>query len=446
MYYVCMRMFRIGLIMMSGLVLLLGGVSIVYAQTTPTGQQEAALRLELERILLEIEDQKKILSKKQAEGASLERDIAILDAQISSAKLKIKAHEIAIQGLGKDINQKTAHINTLVERIEQSHASLRQLLKKTNYLDEYTIPEVMLSNKHISDFFLDLDSYFFVKESLAASLERVKQTKENTEIERSGLDKKRIQEIDAKISVETEKRIIEKSEAEKRRLLSLSKKEQQNYQREISTREARAAAIRSALFGLRDSAAIPFGKALEYAIAASQKTGVRPAFILGILTQESDLGKNIGTCNRAGDPPNKGWRAIMKPERDHQPFLRITSALGINPDTVPVSCPIGGGGWGGAMGPSQFIPSTWEIYANKIASLNNTTFADPWKPQDAIMATAVYLADLGGVGGFTAEKTAALKYYAGGNWRKPQNQFYGNQVMQKTRNIQENMIDVLQGV
>ena len=31
---------------------------------------------------------------------------------------------------------------------------------------------------------------------------------------------------------------------------------------------------------------------------------MRPAFLLAILTQESDLGKNVGTCNRAGDPPS----------------------------------------------------------------------------------------------------------------------------------------------
>jgi hypothetical protein len=35
---------------------------------------------------------------------------------------------------------------------------------------------------------------------------------------------------------------------------------------------------------------------LQFATEASQKTGVRPAFLLGILTQESNLGKNVGSC------------------------------------------------------------------------------------------------------------------------------------------------------
>ncbi len=429
----------------------------IFAQTTQiTAEREALLRAELNQVLAEIEVQKGILSQKQAEGASIERDLAIIDAQISEAKLKIRAREIAIQRLGKDITTKTNHINTLSEQVDEGRASLRQLVKKTYYLDDYTLTEVVLSNKDISSFFEDVDSYFFINQALNTSLDNLKEVKTNTEVERTTLDKKRSQEMDAKIAIEAEKRVIERAEAEKKRLLGLSKQEQQNYRNQISTREQRVAAIRSALFGLRDSAAIPFGKALEYATLAGQKTGVRPAFILGILTQESDLGKNIGTCNRLGDPPSKSWREIMpgpadkaagRSSRDDQSvFVQITTALGLDPDSTPLSCPIGKG-WGGAMGPSQFIPTTWKAYSNRIANAVGAVTASPWNPQHAIMATALYVADLGAAGGgYNAERTAALKYYAGGNWNKPQNAFYGNQVMQKTQNIQENMIDLLQGV
>jgi membrane-bound lytic murein transglycosylase B len=419
-------------------------------------QREAQLRAELDQVMAEIEIQKSVLSQKQAEGASIERDLAILDAQISESKLKIRAREIAIAGLGKDINQKTQHIGVLGEKVDLSKSSLKQLIKKTYQLDDYSLAEVVLSNKNLSSFFQDMDSYFFINQALNSSLDNLKEAKVNTELERTTLDKKRLQEIDAKVSIEAEKRIIEKAEAEKKRLLNLSKQEQQGYQNEIRTREQKAAAIRSALFNLRDSAAIPFEKALEYATYASQKTGVRAAFILGILTQESDLGKNIGTCNRPGDPINKHWTNIMpgpedkaakRSSRDDQTiFVEIVTALGMSPEGTPLSCPIGNG-WGGAMGPSQFIPTTWKAYSTRIANAIGVPTASPWNAQHAIMATAIYVSDLGaGGGGYSAERTAALKYYAGGNWNKPQNAFYGNQVMQKTQNIQENMINILQGV
>ena len=60
------------------------------------------------------------------------------------------------------------------------------------------------------------------------------------------------------------------------------------------------------------------------------------------------------------------------------------------------------------------------------------------------MASALYLKDLGAnAATFTAEREAALRYYAGSNWYKSKNAFYGRQVMEKATNIQENMIDPL---
>ena len=181
---------------------------------------------------------------------------------------------------------------------------------------------------------------------------------------------------------------------------------------------------------------------MKYADAASKATGVRTAFILGILKQETDLGKNVGTCNREGDPEEKSWRNIMPgpnsgSSRDDQTiFLQITSDLGIDPDTTPLSCPWGNG-WGGAMGPSQFIPTTWAAYAPRIADAVGVGTANPWNPAHAFMATAIYMSDLGAAAQtYTAERTAALRYYAGGNWNLPQNAFYGNSVMAHAEDFQ----------
>ncbi|MBX4198019.1 lytic murein transglycosylase [Candidatus Parcubacteria bacterium] len=452
-YYV-----RFGLVGM--MILSLTFVSLQIAPRTASSEtveeKEARLRAELDEVTREIAEQQKILEVEMQKGQSIARDIAILTAQINEAKLNIRKKNLAIEGLGKDINSKTKEITILADRIDENRESLAQLIRKTNEMDTYTLVDVMLSNSDISEFFSDVDAFDTIKEGVQVNLGYIKQSKSETEVARQSLDKKRLEEINQKISIEVEKAKIEKNEKEKAYLLSLSKKEQQNYQTQIKSKEQKAAQIRAALFALRDTAAIPFGKALEFATKASQATGVRPAFLLGILTQESNLGKNVGSCYLTDPATGDGKRistgafedGVMKPSRDVQPFLQITSELGRDPYTTRVSCPFSTG-YGGAMGPSQFIPSTWMLFKARIAKALGVGAPDPWEPEHAFMASAIYLSDLGAGGGdYASERNAACRYYSGRacDSKAPANKFYGDQVMTKANDIQVNMIDPLAGI
>jgi len=421
-------------------------VSAVVAQqpdSAAVAAREAELKAELERIEAEIAGQQAILKEKQRERVSIERDVAIISAQIDEAKLNIKAKTIVIAQLSKDIGVKSSVIDTLSGRIDKSRESLAKLLRESYKLGSASLAEVILSNDDISDFFSDLDSYDTIRASLNVHVDAIQGAKTKTESERLALEERKNKETDAQKVIEAEKRKVEKAEKEKTVLLSFAKNQEKQYQSVLDEREKRAAKIRSTLFSLRGTAAIPFGTALDYANVASQKTGVRPAFLLAILTQESALGENVGTCNRPGDPESKSWRKVMHPKRDAPVFVELMKELGFDPDTMPVSCPYQGG-YGGAMGPSQFIPSTWKAYKNRIAAALEKSVPSPWEPKDAFMASALYLKDLGAdAGTFTAEREAALRYYAGSNWYKAKNAFYGRQVMEKATNIQENMIDPL---
>jgi len=227
----------------------------------------------------------------------------------------------------------------------------------------------------------------------------------------------------------------------------LNKNEQKSYKTSIANSQARATQIRNALFALRDIPAIKFGDAVTYAKKASQVTGVRPAFILAVIQQESNLGANVGACKLTDLTTGAGVRIksgayvsnLMKPSRDIAPFIQIAQGAGRDPLKQPVSCPLEIG-WGGAMGPAQFIPSTWILFNNRVASALGKTSSDPWDPQDAIMASAMYLGDLGAGAG--NEKNAACKYYSGHSC-SGSNTFYGTQVVNKAADIQAN-IDILQ--
>jgi len=423
--------------------------TIYTASADLTPEQEAQLRSELQSIENEIKQQQGILDQKAQEGKSIQRDIAILNAQIKSAQLKIRAHEISIQKLGKDIVVKSNTITALNGRIDKGRDSLEQIIQRTREIDNYSLAEALLSTKDISEFFIDLDSFTSIKQELESNLDGIKNAKHQNEEAKQELDDKRTQEIDLKINVESQKKIIEKSEAEKKRLLNLNSNEQKNYASSIAQKSKRANEIRNALFKLRDATAIKFGDAVKYAKNASAKTGVRAAIILAIIQQESNLGANVGSCYLTDSTTGAGIRKknnapvsnLMKPSRDVQPFLKITAALGRDPYKTLVSCPLDVG-YGGAMGPSQFIPSTWVLFSNRIGKALGKSATDPWNPEDAFMATGMYMADLGaGSDSFTSQRNAACRYYSGRSCNGS-NTFYGNQVMARVKSIQDN-IDIL---
>lgn len=427
----------------------------VFADTTSAEtaleKRERQLREELEELEKQQEAVQKSLNIQKGKTATIQRDVNILEDQIYSAELSIQKKNIEIQELSQTINLKKQTIEELNDKMDRSRDALAELIKQADEIDKTSLPEIILSNKTLTDFFAELDSYNNIQRQLEELFDQIREIKSETEEETEELAQKQNQELDVKKEIEAERRTIANKKTEKDTLLNISKQSEATYESILEQKRAEAARIRSALFQLRDTDGIPFGEALEYAQSASRATGVRAAFILAILTQESDLGKNVGTCNLAGQPESKKWTSIMPGPndgswRDDQTiFKRITADLGLDPDSVPLSCPWQGG-WGGAMGPSQFIPVTWQSYETRLASTLGVTTPDPWNPEHAIMATALYVKDLGAAaGGYTAERTAALKYYAGSNWSLPQNAFYGNSVIAHANRIQD-QVDFLKDV
>ena len=413
-------------------------------------EQEVEWRAELAQTEADIAKWQGILNSTKANTASLQQEATVLNAKIQQAKALIKKKNIAIAQLDQDIAKKNIRIQTLEEKIEDGHDSMAQLLRKTSEIDEYSLPEVMLANKNLSDFFSDIDTFQLVNRSLGDLFVQIRATRDLTEKEKTALDVQKDKEADTKAAAQVEQKKVEANEKEKAYLIKVNKTQEKTYSQVIADRQAKAVEIRAKLFKLAGgSAAIPFGTALTYAQTASNKTGVEPALLLAILTQESALGANVGKCyltdisTGAGVNINNGkvWANLMKASRDVQPFLTITSRLGFDALKTVVSCPIASvGGYGGAMGPAQFIPSTWNIFESRLKDTLGYD-ANPWNPQDAFMASAMYLGDLGATSGtYSGEIRAACKYYGTGG----SNCSYGRSVMRLRNSIQSDVDYLIQ--
>lgn len=425
------------------------------------GKSRAQLEQELAACDAEIAQLTAELNKARATSASFQGDIKILEEKIRIAQTNIRNKNNQIRLLTKDIAIKQSQILSLEERLARGKKALGDILKKTNDITSYSLVEAMLSEKNLSEFFVDIDTYASAERALSELFDELREVKSLTEAEKTALNKKREQEAAAKAALENSKKQVELDQKEKERLLTISKNNEKTYAQEVADRQAKAAQIRATLFPLRDSVAIPFGTALQYAQDASQKTGVRPALILAILQQESNLGANVGSCVitdlQSGQTKGVNTGTIFKngihPTRDLPILQEILPKIGRDPLSTKVSCPIANvAGYGGAMGPSQFIPSTWKIMEGKIASALGKTTPDPWNPQDAIMATALYLKDgidhvnrLGDYDQYTTERGAACIYYSGRICSAGPGLPYGTSVMKRVADIQRD-IDFLRGL
>lgn len=418
------------------------------------GKSDAELKIILAECEKEIAAQQIVLDGQKTKSKTLQNEITTLQANIDAAKKKINQKNTVIKTLGNDIKAKNETIGVLNTHIDKGRESLAQLIRRTNEIDNVSFINAVLTAKSISDFYSDVDTYASVKKSVKESVDGIKTDKKKTEEVKKELEIKQDEQIDAKAEIERQKSLVEKNQSDQKVLLNISKNKEAEYQKVLADRKAKAATVRAALFRLRDQGAIPFGDAYEYAKIAGEKTGVRPAFILAILKQESNLGANVGSCiiTDLSSGQTKGVNSGtvfpngIHPTRDLPTLQTILKELGRDPLQTRVSCPIlGVPGYGGAMGPAQFIPSTWKMLASRIGAAVGKSTPDPWNPGDAIMANAIYVSDLGAKAQtFTAERNAACRYYSG----RPcdavgvKNLFYGNAVMGLATQIQKD-IDII---
>lgn len=392
-------------------------------------QERQALEAQLAELNKEIDvlDQQRIAEFKK--GNTLTSEIKGMDNKIAKLKLQIKAITITLQRVSKEITVTTTQIGTTETKIGLKKQMIANILQSIQQSEKRGILMTLLENSDLSKFFTNLNDLASVGDQLRVNVNELQDlhTQLSDQKETLSLEKNDIEQL--KEFQVAQQQGIQQMKQEKDNLLKVTKGKESEYKKILAEKQKTAAQIRSRIFDLIGGGQLSFGDAYKFAKAAESATGVRAAFILAILDGESKLGKNVGQCKYDVNPyyPNKASnKTTMHPTRDIPEFLKITQKLGLNPDTIKVSCPIpSDGAFGGAMGPAQFIPSTWVTMEAQVASLTGHNPPNPWNSQDAFMATALYLRDLGAGTGASLyqEKRAAARYYAGIRWSYHMNDY-----------------------
>lgn len=400
-------------------------------------EERAALEKELQELENQISQYEQDITKNQEEKKTLQNQIYILKQKIKKLELQIYQGNVMIKDLSYQIKDTENSIEQTTLKIEESKAKLANLLQLMYEQEQRSMVEILLTEEKLSDFFDDLMAFESLSEKNREILEEIKALKIFLQGQKDSLTEEK-EDLEKTVAIQIlQKASSQTTQTEQEQILEDTKGKEAEYQELLVSSKERAAEIRARIFELIGVPEAPtFGEALEIAKYVESVTGIRPAFLLAVLTQESNIGKNVGQCYLPESEAENKTRRIMHPTRDVPHFLEITKELGRNPYDTPVSCPMAYG-WGGAMGPGQFIPSTWALYKDKIKEVTGKA-PDPWNIKDAFLATGIYLRDLGGQ---TNEWKAAMHYFSGSTWLKYE-EFYGNSVIALASRYQKDIEDL----
>lgn len=407
----------------------------------------SAKQRQIEELQKQIEEYQTQIDTSRTKSKTLENEISSLNAKINQLNLEIKSMSLAINQTSLEINEAENQIDQLSDEINKHKNAMAQYIKIVYENDQKNLTEIILKNQSLSNFFRDLDSINITQDKLQTVVEEMKRLKSDLGTQKENLEDKKTDLERLKNLQELAKKNIDRDKKQKNTILKETKGQESKYQELVKKSQKDLQAIKDQI-GYLIQNGVSAEEAVKYAQLAAIATGIRPAFLLAELEQESALGRNVGRCyitdttsgNSRRITTGEVYKRGIHPTRDLALFLTITQELGKDPFQTPISC-WPGSGWGGAMGPAQFIPSTWIGYAAQVARLVGRSIANPWNIEDSFTAAAVKLANGGATSKTRAGEVAASKAYYCGNPKSTKSGCvnYANSVQRKAAEIEQNL-------
>ena len=391
---------------------------------TAFAQERSDLEQQLKQLEQEAQSLDQNIQQTRGEVRTLDSEVKTMDAEVKRRQLEIRRLTLTIQKTGIQIKQKTEGVIVLSGKIQKSRGALAGSLFLLSAHEDDDGLSILLKHRSLSDFFGSVHSLERVQSDIQNSLDVFKEDRETLEREKIELEEVREEQQSLQSLQEVERRFLAQKKVEKDELLRLTKGKEAVFQQLLKSKKRDIASLKSQLFYL-EKTGVTAEDAVALADQAAKRTGIRTAFLLALLEVETGkqfedgvitVGINLGTGNWKRDLYdcyiNIGKRGSAEAEK--KSFFAITEGLGLDPDKMPVSRRPNYG-CGGAMGPAQFLPTTWRRFETRVGNLTGHVPPNPWNVEDAFTASALFLADSGAALQTTAGEIRAAKTYISGS-------------------------------
>jgi len=400
------------------------------------------IKEEIRQVQSEVDKQALEIKAKQKEVRTLKSEVSIYENRIYKNELEVKETKLTTEEAEFKIEETENEISESETSIEKDRALLKNFVQLLYSYEQDSMLEMLMTKENISDFFNEVDAVESVKDEIFETIVNLKNEKVEAELQKEELEKQN-EERHGLIQMRIDQNdSLNDLKEQKDELLEITKGEEDKFQKIMEENKNILPSLRAQLYDLQSlGQKIEVDDAFSAAKLIGSRIGVRPAFLLGILKVESDLGKNTGSGNWENDMygcymrlskiyPLREAYYVKRANTEKNAFFSIVEKLNLDPMSVKVSREPTYG-CGGAMGPAQFIPSTWLAYESRVSAVLGHYPLDPWNLTDAMTAMAVKVSDIPGVvgGNRDSEYEAAGRYLGGTNWKTKGLSFYPERVM-----------------
>ncbi len=370
------------------------------------------------------------LQKTEQAGGQVKKQLTSLEQEITNTKKAIQSLEQEITAVTNSLKETKGRIVVETNNLKRSRRQLAEAVRSLSTVSNIPLIVQLAQTGGFTRWLLERRSLEALQQAVSGHLINIQKTKHTLETLQTSLEDKSQELAQAESLKQFAARQLTTKKTQKLSDLKSIQADQERFRSLAKLSTQQITALREEINALQKSG-VSLQDAVRLALQAGSRTGVRPALLLGVLEVETRLGQFLGTGS---------WKVDMHP-RDRDAFLVITKKLGLNPDTQPISKKPDYG-WGGAMGPAQFLPNTWLGYEAEIGRVSGNQPPSPWDFNDAFTAAALFLKHRGAIPNNTTTERAAVKSYISGdpNCTKSICDYYTNLVMTKAKNIEQELL------